>query len=242
MNSTHRISRVLGIAFLLQFVTALSSGTFVRSAWFVAGDMGETLVRIANNPLLMRGNILLDMLTALGIGFLGAMLFLTLRKYGERIALTALGFYLLEVALLAVSRTEAFSLLRIAQEYAATGQPAYLLTQGKLAYESMDFAGDTLHMLAFCPGGILFYFLLYKSKVVPSWMALWGLVAVLPMLVGTIAQIFGYSIPFIFYAPYVPFELVIGIWILLVGIKNDSGVEAVTIQPRLATNVVPRRS
>jgi hypothetical protein len=30
---------------------------------------------------------------------------------------------------------------------------------------------------------------------------------------------FGYTIPFIFYVPYVPFELVIAIWILVKGLS-----------------------
>jgi hypothetical protein len=224
MNSTNNTSRVLGIAFLLQFVTSFSSGAFLKSAWFVPGNMSDTLVRIANNPSLMRVNILLDVLTALGVTFLGAILFLTLRKQNEKIALTALGFYLLEAALLAVSRIEAFSLLRISQEYVTTGQPAYLLTMGSLAYESMDFVGNTLHMLAFCLGAILFYFLLYKSRVVPRWMSLWGLITVFPLLLGTITQVFGYTIAFVFYVPYVPYELVIGSWVLVKGIEDPLGV------------------
>jgi len=134
-------------------------------------------------------------------------------------ALVALGFYILEAALLAVSRTEAFTLLLISQEYAAAANPA-LQTMGQLAYESMDYVGNTLHMLAFCLGGILFYFLLYKSRVVPAALSLWGLIATFPMLIGTVTQIFGYTIPFIFYVPYVPFELVIAIWILVKGIKD----------------------
>ena len=90
MNSTNNTSRVLGIAFLLQFVTSFSSGAFLKSAWFVPGNMSDTLVRIANNPSLMRVNILLDVFTALGVTFLGAILFLTLRKQNEKIVLTAL--------------------------------------------------------------------------------------------------------------------------------------------------------
>jgi len=221
MNSTNKTSRILGIAFLLQFVTSFSSAAFLKPTWFVPENMSDTLVKIANNPLMMRVNILLDVLTALGVTFLGAILFLTLRKHNEKIALTAFGFYLLEVALLAGSRIEAFSLLRISQEYVATGQSAYLLTMGNLAYESMDFVGNTLHMLVFCLGAILFYFLLYKSQVVPRWMSLWGLITIFPMLIGTITQIFGYTIPFVFYVPYVPFELVIGIWILVKGINDN---------------------
>ena len=76
------------------------------------------------------------MLTALGVTFLGVMLFLVLREQSEKIALTALGFYLLEVALLAVSRMDAFSLLRFSQAYVVAGQPADLLLMGQVAYET----------------------------------------------------------------------------------------------------------
>jgi hypothetical protein len=163
---------------------------------------------------------LLDMFTALGVAFLGVVLYLTLRKQNEKMALTAMTFYILEGALLAASKLSAFSLLRFSQEYVAAGQPADLRLMGQVTYEAMDYVGDTLHMLAFCPGGILFYFLLYKSGVVPRAMSLWGLIATFPMLIGTITQIFGYTIPFIFYVPYVPFELVIAIWILVKGIPE----------------------
>ena len=220
MNTLNKTSRILGFAFLFQFVTSFSSGAFLKSAWFVQGNMHETMLKIAGSPMLVRANILLDMLTALGVTFLGVILFLTLRKENEKIALTAMAFYILEGALLAVSRMETFSLLRLSQEYAAAASPT-LLTMGQLAYEAMDFTGNTLHMLAFCLGGILFYYLLYKSGVVPRWMSLWGLVTALPMLVGTVTQVFGYTIPFVFYVPYVPFELVIGIWVLVKGIPEE---------------------
>jgi hypothetical protein len=233
MNTINKTSRILGFAFLFQFVTSFSSGVFLKSAWFVAGNMSKTMLKIASNPLPFRANILLDMLTALGVTFLGIILFLTLRKENEKIALTAMAFYILEGALLAASRMEAFSLLHLSHEYAA-GQPANLLVMGNLAYESMDFAGLTLHMLAFCPGGILFYYLLYKTGVVPRALSLWGLITVFPMLVGTVTEILGYNIPSYFYYPYIPFELVIGVWILVKGIPDtnlqpDGSVLATTL-------------
>jgi hypothetical protein len=220
MNTVNRTSRVLGLAFLLQFVTSFTSNVFLKQTWFAEGDIGETMFKIAQSPWLMRTTILLDMFTALGVAFLGVVLYLTLRKQNEKMALTAMTFYILEGALLAASKLYAFSLLRLSQEYVAAGQPADLRLMGQVTYEAMDYVGDTLHMLAFCPGGILFYFLLYKSGVVPRAMSLWGLIATFPMLIGTITQIFGYTIPFIFYVPYVPFELVIAIWILVKGIPE----------------------
>ena len=155
----------------------------------------------------MRVYILVDMLTALGIIFLGAILFLTLRKQNETIAIVALGFYILEAALLAVSRLEAFSLLRISQEYLTAGHPAYLQTMGNLAIESMDFGGSTLHVLVFCPGGILFYYLLYKSGIVPRVLSLWGLITVFPCLIATVSSLLGYVLPFFYTFPTFPLNL-----------------------------------
>jgi hypothetical protein len=172
------------------------------------------------------------MLTALGIIFLGAMLFLTLRKQNETMALVALGCYILEAALLAVSRLEAISLLSMSQTYLAAGQPASMQTMAVVALESMDYVGVTLHMLAFCPGGILFYYLLYKSELVPRVLSLWGLVTVLPCLLGTLLKLFGYEAPTLLYALYMPFELVIGVWILVRGIN---GVSEKRLQPAVAS-------
>ncbi len=223
MNTVNKTSRVLGVAFLLQFITSFSSGAFLRQVWFVPGNISESMIKIANNAGLMRANILLDMLTALGVIFLGVILFVTLRKQNEKMALVALGFYILEAVLLAASRIAAFSLLRISQEYATAGNPAYLQTMGNLAYESMDFVGNTLHMLAFCLGAILFYYLLYKSGIVPRILSLWGLITVFPMLIGTVSAIFGYELPFFIYVPYIPFEFAIAVWILVKGVKTVQG-------------------
>jgi hypothetical protein len=223
-NSVNKTSRILGVAFLLQFVTSFSNGVFLQPALIVPDDIHETMLKIANNPSLMRASILLDVLTALGIIFLGAMLFVSLRHQNEKMALTGLGFYILEAALLAASRSEAFSLLRISQEYVSAGQPAYLQTMADLALESMDFVGSTLHMLAFCLGAILFYYLLDRSGLVPRVLSLWGLVTVLPLLIATLFGIFDYQVPFVVALPYVPFEFVIGVWILVRGIKDAPGV------------------
>lgn len=230
MGTNRPISRLLGLAFLVQFVTSFGSGVVLRPALIVPDNIGATMLRIAQQPALMQAGILVDMLTALGVIFLGAMLFVTVRGLNEKLALTALGFYVLEGALLAVSRSEAFALLRISQEYAAAGQPVELLLLGQLAYGSMEFVGNTLHMLAFCAGALLFYPLLARSSAVPRWLSLWGLIALAPLVLGTITQMFGASIPIWFYLPYIPFELVIGLWILIKGVPEPA--------PALRTSLV----
>lgn len=224
MNTVDRTSRVLGVAFLFQFFTSIIiSAIFLPqasgiSAMSIPENISESMIRTANNAGLMMANILGEMFTALGIIFLAAILFIVLRKQSEKIALIALGFYILEAALLAVSTLAAFPLLHISQEYIAAGQPDYLLAMGKQAIESTSY-GYLLHTLPFCFGAVLFYYLLYKSKVVPSVLSLWGLISVSPFLIGVPLTVLSYKFPFFFYLPYVPFEFVTGVWILLKGLK-----------------------
>lgn len=220
MDTDRRMMRVLGIAFLLQFITSLASGSVLRQTWYVSGDVSESMIKIANNAGWMRANIFVDMLTAMGIIFLGGALFVALRKHGETVALVALGFYVLEAALLATSRLATFSLLRVSQDYVAEGRPAQLETIGRLAFESMEFVGSALHMLVFCLGAILFYYLLCQSDVVPRALSLWGLVTIPLLLILTVVAVFGYDLPLFLYFPYVPFELVIGVWILVKGMRK----------------------
>ena len=75
MNSINKTSRILGIAFLLQFFTSFINGAFLLNSLIVPEDIGKSMINIANNTLLFRTYILVDMLTALGIIFLGAILF-----------------------------------------------------------------------------------------------------------------------------------------------------------------------
>lgn len=220
-----KLSKILGFAFVFQFATSFSSGVFISSALIVEDDIIATMMNIASNPMLMKTNILVDMLTALGVTFLGAILYLALRKVNEKFALTAFAFYILEAALLAVSRTETYTLLKASQEYVNTNQSEYLETIANIALESMDFVGGTLHALAFCVGGLIFYWLLLRSNLVPRWLSIWGLVTIIPVVIGTITAVFNYQIPFALFVPYVPFELVLGIWLVIKGF-NPSAISS----------------
>jgi hypothetical protein len=220
MTSASRNTRLLGAAFLLQAVTSLVSGAILLDPLIADGNAPETLANIAGSAPVFRTGLLLDLVTAMGIVFLGAVLFETVRKQGQATALIALGLYILEAALLAASRLAGFALLPASEAYAAAGDPTQLEALGHLALETMQF-GFQLHMLCFSVGAMLFYYLLYKSAVIPRLLALWGLVTVPLMLVLTLLAIFGYELSIVFYLPYAPFEFVAGIWILIKGIRVD---------------------
>ncbi|MBF9015987.1 MULTISPECIES: DUF4386 domain-containing protein [unclassified Oceanispirochaeta] len=216
-----KTTRILGIAFILQFITSFSNGVFIKPLWFVPDNMEQTLIKIAENSGIYRLGIFLDILTALGVIFLGAVLFITLKPIKKYLSTTAFAFYIFEGTLLAASKIESYKLLLISQDFILNPKYAELLKMAAYSYGSMDYVGNTLHMLIFCIGAMMFYYLLLISAKIPKWISYWGLISLIPLFIGTIAQIFSFSIPFFLYIPYVPFELFIGIWIIVKGIAES---------------------
>jgi len=100
-------------------------------------------------------------------------------------ALVALGWWLAEAVALAVSTLGAYALIPLGLEYVGAGTPAssYHQTLGTL-FLGVDQNAAAIHMLFFCLGAIMRYYLMFQSRVVPRALSLWGLVAVFPMLVA----------------------------------------------------------
>jgi len=74
-------------------------------------------------------------------------------------------------------------------------------------------------MLFFCLGGILWYYLFYRSKYIPRVLSVWGLLAVSLALIGTLLVIFDLEPLIILVIPNGLFELTIGLWLMLKGIR-----------------------
>jgi hypothetical protein len=223
MNIDKNTPRFTGAAFLLQAVASAIAGLVLLRPLIVPGDITASMTNMANSAIQVRAGIVVEMITAIGLVILSALLFIILKQQNMKIALVALGLRLVEVALLAVSRVETFALLRTSQASVLEGHPAYLQTLGNLAFESQEIA-YSLSMVFFTLGGTLFYYLLFKSDYVPKALAIFGLIAAPLAFVGELFGLFGISVPIIVFIPNLPFELAIGIWLLVKGIKDTETV------------------
>jgi len=221
MNLDKNTVRLLGAAFLLQAIGAAVWDLILLQPLIVSGNIIDSMTNIANNALQMRASIVVAMITAIGIVMIGVLMYVILKKQNRKIAIVAMGLYLVEAAILAVSRIPAFALLRISQESVIAGHPAYLQTLGNLFYESADF-GAWLHMLPFALGATLFYYLFYKSGFLPRGLSLLGIIAAPLALIGTPFLLLGYDIPLVVFLPNLPFELGIGVWLMVKGIRDGS--------------------
>jgi len=229
MNQTSgrtKLSGALGAAFVLQAVTSLVSGAFLLNPLVDSESIRNTMLRVGSHEGLVQASIVIDIVTALGIIWLGTMLYFVVRRRNSLLALVALSFYVFEAGILAVSKVAVFALLWISQQYAATGDQG-LETLAELALAAKDFT-YRLHIIPFGLGAIIFYYLLHRSRIVPAWLSLWGLLTVPLVLVGALWIIAGFPMPPAFLAlalPYVPFEFVAGIYIGIKGFKSTARKE-----------------
>jgi hypothetical protein len=227
MNSDKKTPRLLGAAFLLVFVASLLSGTLLDSATG-SGSMSDKLVSISNNLTLMRASILVELVTSLGIVALASLLYIVLHNQHRVVALVALGWWLAEAIILAVSKIGAFALIPLSQEFvkAEASDSAYLQTLGDFYYNGFDRQGWSLHMLFFCLGGILWYSLFFKSAYIPRVFAAWGVVSVSLVTINVLGALWdrdsGLLMPML--VPYVVFEFLIGPWLMIKGIPNDATI------------------
>jgi len=216
--SDARTPRYLGAAFVFQFATSLAAGLLSTS--ILAGSITEVLPNTSNNLGQMRTFIVLELLTSVGIIVMTSLLYVVLRDQNRAVALVALGLWMAEAVILAVKTLGLYALAALSAGYVDAGTPAnsYYQTLGTLSLGISQHAGD-IAMLFFCLGALLWYPLLFQSRIVPRLLSVWGLVAVPLVLVATVLLVWDHSLDpsFALYALYVPFELVLGLWLMIKG-------------------------
>jgi hypothetical protein len=231
MSTRANAPRLLGATFLVVIVTSLISGALLSAA-VGSGGVSDLLAHLADNVTAMRLSILAGMANSVGVVVLAALLYVVLEGQGRIVALVALGLWLSEAVLYAVSQVGSVGLIPLSQDFVRAGapDPSYFQGLGAFLYDGIVRLGVTLHMFFYCTGGLLWYSLLYRSRSVPSVIPAFGLAAVSLGLVGVVLQLLGNTVPIAAYLPLLPFELTLGTWLLVKGIKGGS--ETSTAQPR----------
>ncbi len=228
MNADKNAPRLLGAAFLIVVLTSLTSGLVLLSA-VGSGAMSDVLLGASRNLALVRISNVLDLATSAGVVALAALLYLVLNGQSRVVALIALGWWLAEAIVLALASTGASGLVALSLAFVRDGAPLHSSYQalGEFLYLGLyKGAGSTIHMFFYCIGGIAWYYLFYRSRYIPRVISLWGLAAVSVGLVGIVLQLLGFEVPIFVYLPILPFELAIGAWLMLKGIKNERVVVA----------------
>ena len=222
MNAEKMAPRLLGAALLFVAFASLISGQLLTSV-IGSGNISDSLVHVSQQQNLVRLSSLGELVTSSGIVVLAALLYIVLHKQNKIIALVALGWWLAEAIFLALSQIGTFALLPLSLNFVQAGAPlhAFYQTLGALLYNGAYNQGYTIHMWFYCMGGLLWYSLFYTSRYIPRVISLWGLLAVSVGLIGIVMQVLGYDVSIFVYLPILPFEVTIGVWLILRGIKEQ---------------------
>ena len=215
MNTTltqRWIFQLLGISFFVQASTSLLGGLLfdgIESETSIA----TTMSNISNNMLAFNISVLLQFITAIVIIVLGVAIYQTAGHINKTLGIIAMLLYALEASLLVVGQICLIGLMKSSELY-LTGGDSSLLNLGEALLICRHFSGE-IAMLPFGIGAILFYYLLMKAKVIPKWLAVWGLVTAPCIMVYFTLGTMGIALPFAICIPYVPFEFFTGIFIIL---------------------------
>ena len=80
---------------------------------------------------------------------------------------------------------------------------------------------EQVGVIPFALGALMFYILLYQSRLVPRWLSVWGLVGAALYIVPPLASMFGLSLG-VLMAPLALQEMVMAVWLIAKGFDQPA--------------------
>jgi hypothetical protein len=218
-------ARVVGFAYLFALPPAIFAEFYVRAQLIAFDNVAQTARNIMAHERLFRLGIASNLAVFAVDVVLIIALYVVLKPSNRNLALLAAGWGLVETAILVVATLSDFEVLRILSGagYLRAFEASQLQALARLAVSAHDatyrvglvFAG--LRSTAFC-------FLWFKSRLIPRALAGWGMLASLLMGASALLLIIFPELAkvvsiVIYGAPIFFFELTMGFWLLLRGLR-----------------------
>ena len=212
-------SRVIGALFLLGFLSYGVGNALVAS---VTGASGFLSTISTHQITLVLGAFLMLLNTPVDVGK-AVLFFPILEKHGKRTALAYLAAMIIEVVFLTAGVLCLLIIPALAQHAVDARQASagWAKALGSLAVQANTNAYQIAEM-SLGLGGIFLCALLFRVRLIPRWLAGWGLIGYAILLIGFIAEIFGIHISLLFSIPGGLFELALGIWLLIKGFLPEA--------------------
>ncbi|MBA2631946.1 MAG: DUF4386 domain-containing protein [Chloroflexi bacterium] len=210
-------ARVVGVLFLAAFL-AYGGGTAVLASVLDAPDY---LSSLASNATQLRIGAILMLINSLVVAAIGVLMLRVARPHSEVIAFGYLGARLVEAVVLAVGVV--FLLLQIPLAHEAVGAGAAAASSlqilSNLSIQGNDSAYQVA-MIAVGLGSVPFWYLFYRSRLVPRVLAAWGIAGYAIFASGAVLEILGSEVGLILSVPAGLFEMAIGIWLIARGFSS----------------------
>jgi uncharacterized protein DUF4386 len=232
MNSTkgsppetnRKTAIMVGVLYIIGTVAGILSLVFTGPIL----ESPDYLVQVSMNPNQIVLGALFVLTMGLALAMVPVMLFPILESYNRALAV---GYVVFRGALEAVTYLALvigwLSLPSISQEFikASATEASFFQSLGDLVLEAHDQIGHVL-TIVFVLGALLFYSVLYQSRLVPRWLSGWGLVAAIPYFVSGALGVFTLpgpmeTIPMVLVLPMAVQEMVLAVWLIVRGFDSS---------------------
>jgi hypothetical protein len=212
-------ARLFGVLFALTFVTSIAGlllyDPVLNHADYILGNGADTRVQL--------GALCEIFLAITNIGT-AVVLWPIVKRQSETLALSFVASRMVESIVIVVGLISLLSVVTLREDFAGAGADAGSLT---VAAKSLVAIHDWTFLLGpgFCVGvnGLLLGYLMYRSGLVPRWIALFGVVGGPLIFASAIAVLFGAyeqdGLHFLFSIPEIVFELSITIYTIVKGFR-----------------------
>ena len=221
MDINKKIARMVGVLFIIGTVAGILSAFLIPPIL----NAPDYLFKFSENKNMVIWGVLLILTMGISLSMMSVVLFPVLKKYNEVLALGAVIFRgVLELVCYLGIAISWILLLTLSQEYVRTDTPVVSNFQliGTMLKDLAFYIGSTgLLSVFFSIGAIIIYYVFYKTKLIPTWLSLWGFFGAMLYLVSPILIMFGFQMEFLQY-PLGVQEMIMAGWLIVKGFNSSA--------------------
>jgi hypothetical protein len=225
-RGTDRKTAILvGVLYIIGTVAGILSLVFTEP---ILGEP-DYLAQVSTNPDQIVIGALFVLTMGLALALVPVMLFPILKRYNE---VLAVGYILFRGGLEAVTYLALvigwLSLPVIGQAFikASAADASFFQSLGDFVLGAQDQIGHILTTV-FILGALMYYYVLFRSRLVPRWLSGWGLLAAIPYFASGVLGLFSLlsplsSVQMVLVLPLAVQEMVLAIWLIVKGFNPSS--------------------
>lgn len=223
-SEAHRKNAVMvGILFIIATAFLFVGGSFYGPVL----DTPNYLEAAYPNRISAIIGMLIEFSCILAIPLIPVFAYPVLRKHSETLALAYVVFRLFEAVLFVLVDITKLALIKVSQLYLAAESSAVAMIEsiGAIIQGWNEWAW-VFYVLIFGFGALIFYFALYQSKLLPRWISIWGLIAIVMMMTSAFLAMFAVELPDAIFGllviPIAVQEMVMAVWLIVKGFNRDA--------------------
>jgi hypothetical protein len=223
MNSNRKTAIIIGVLYIAASVAGIISVIYGPDL-----DSPDYLVNLSGNESQVFVGGLFEFTMALLIVGISVFLYPVLKRYSEALALGYVVFRTIELIIIIVCAISLHTLLTISQKYIIDESPdsSCFQTIGTLLLAAREWGGGAFSTIVFSLSALILNYIIYRSKLLPRWLSVWGLIGATLYLGSGFLPFLGHETRSMIYnlleAPLALEEMVFAIWLIVKGFNPSA--------------------